>query len=268
MLRIKLRYDDLDAMVQRFAPNVGKSGLFLPTKSIQPVGTEVKFELRLANDTPVLVGLGKVKYVKPPDPANPQAAFGMAIELMRVTREGREVIIRMIERRRAMGLADVAIPMPEDRRGRAAREVETQPRADTSGVVREAMAQFASAPVAEQVLTGSPTQTGPVGTIKDPMVTGAVPIIREPSGPIPVAAATERPSSPLLTSPRPSAHDGRAQGGRRARTRARAREAAARRRPDREGDRAVGSARVGDSRARRAGRRPARACPRARARRW
>src|SRR5690348_11800597 len=91
VLRIKLRYDGLDAMVQKFASNVGKSGLFLPTKSIQPVGTEVKFELRLANDAPVLVGLGRVKHVKPPDPANPKASFGMAIELMRVSREGREV---------------------------------------------------------------------------------------------------------------------------------------------------------------------------------
>jgi len=43
VLRIKLRYDDVDAMVQRFAPNVGKSGLFLPTRSLQPVGTEIKF---------------------------------------------------------------------------------------------------------------------------------------------------------------------------------------------------------------------------------
>src|ERR1700741_437008 len=85
VLRIKLRYDDLDAMVQRFASNVGKSGLFLPTKSIQPAGTEVKFELRLANDTPVLVGMGRVKHVRHPDPDNPRAAFGMGIELMRVS---------------------------------------------------------------------------------------------------------------------------------------------------------------------------------------
>src|SRR5262245_41324460 len=100
VLRIKLRYDDLDAMVQRFASNVGKSGLFLPTKSTQPIGTEVKFELRLANDTPVLVGMGRVKHVRNPDPDNPRAAFGMGLELMRVSREGREVILRMLERRR------------------------------------------------------------------------------------------------------------------------------------------------------------------------
>src|SRR5262245_46928236 len=114
VLRIKLRYDDVDAMVERFAPNVGKTGLFLPTKSIQPIGTEIKFELRLSTDQPVLVGLGRVKASREPDPENPKAAFGIAVELMRVTRESRDLILKMLERRRAMGLAEAGIPMPSD----------------------------------------------------------------------------------------------------------------------------------------------------------
>jgi len=91
VLRIKLRYDDVETMVSRFANNVGKSGLFLPTKSLQPVGAEVKFELRLSDDKPVITGLGRVKASRAPDPANPKAAFGMAIELLRVTRESRRI---------------------------------------------------------------------------------------------------------------------------------------------------------------------------------
>ncbi len=114
VLRIKLRYDDVNAMVQRFAPNIGKSGLFLPTKSLQPVGTEIKFELRLADDSPVLVGLGRVKAVRPPDPNRPRATFGMAVELTRVTRESRELILRMLDRRRELGLTEIGIPMPND----------------------------------------------------------------------------------------------------------------------------------------------------------
>jgi hypothetical protein len=114
VLRIKLRYDDVEAMAQRFAANVGKSGLFVPTKTMQPVGAEVKFELRLANDTPVITGLGRVRAARAPDPANPRAAFGLSIELMRVTRESRDVILKMLERRKQLGLPDVAIPMPED----------------------------------------------------------------------------------------------------------------------------------------------------------
>ena len=114
MLRIKLRYDDVEMMVQRFAPNVGKSGLFLPTRSLQPIGAEIKFELRLSNDQPVLVGLGRVKLVQEPDPDNPKATFGMGVELMRVTRDSRDLILKMLERRRQLGLADAGVPTPAD----------------------------------------------------------------------------------------------------------------------------------------------------------
>ena len=114
VLRIKLRYDDVETMVQRFAPNVGKSGIFLPTKSLQPVGAEVKFELRLATEEPVLVGLGRVKLAKPPDPDDPKATFGMSVELMRVTRESRDLILRILERRRELKLPEIAIPQPSD----------------------------------------------------------------------------------------------------------------------------------------------------------
>src|SRR6187402_2269047 len=114
VLRIKLRYDDVDAMTERFAPHVGRSGLFLPTRSMQPIGTEVKFELRLSTDQPVLVGLGRVQNVKEPDPANPRATFGIGVELMRVTRESRELILKLLARRRQLGLAEVALPRAEE----------------------------------------------------------------------------------------------------------------------------------------------------------
>src|SRR4051794_13499659 len=135
VLRIKLRYDDVEVMVQRFAANVGKSGLFLPTKSLQPVGAEVKFELRLADETPVLVGLGRGKAATAPDPAKPKATFGMAIELMRVTPQSRALILRMLERRKVLGLPETQLPMAADID--AARQ---------AGVV-EGVRDFASGPV-------------------------------------------------------------------------------------------------------------------------
>jgi len=196
VLRIKLRYDDVDTMVQRFAPNVGKNGLFLPTKALQPVGTEVKFELRIANDTPVLVGLGRVKAAKPPDPANPRATFGMAIELMRVTREGRDVIIRMIERRRALGLVDVAIPMPEDLEAAKRADLESAPRADTVAIVKEAMASLAdSAPI---LATPRPA-TAPARAQSEPKPEPLMTAPRTMTGPLAVArTVSDRPSAPML----------------------------------------------------------------------
>src|SRR4051812_40364260 len=152
-------------MVARFAPNVGKSGLFLPTKSLQPMGAEVKFELRIADDTPVLVGLGRVKAAKAPDPAAPRAAFGMAIELMRVTRESREVILKMLERRRQMGLPEIGIPMPSDiDAARRAEVVETQVRDTASAAVPAPTPTFDSGP-SESMFT-APRKSGPIAIAK------------------------------------------------------------------------------------------------------
>lgn len=128
VLRIKLRYPDIDTMIQRFAPNVGKSGMFLPTRAAHPPGTELKFELRLANDKPVLVGMGRVKELRQPDPNNPRVAFGLAVELMRVTRDARDLILKMLERRRQLGLSDVAIPVPNDIEVARRVDVDTSPR--------------------------------------------------------------------------------------------------------------------------------------------
>ena len=166
VLRIKLRYDDVESMVQRFAPNVGKSGLFLPTKSLQPVGAEVKFELRITDDTPVLVGLGRVKAAKAPDPAAPRAAFGMAIELMRVTRESREVILRMLERRRQLGLPEVGIPMPADiDASRRSEVVDTSVKDTASAAVPAPQATYDSGP-SEALLTAPRRQSGSIAVAK------------------------------------------------------------------------------------------------------
>ena len=195
VLRIKLRYDDVESMVQRFAPNVGKSGLFLPTKSLQPVGAEVKFELRIADDTPVLVGLGRVKAAKPPDPASPRSAFGMAIELMRVTRESREVILRMLARRKEMALPEIGIPMPADiDAARRSEVVETQVKDTASAAVPAPTPTLDSGP-SDSLLT-SPRKSGPIAIAKVNVIEALAPeaprrkrpaiheVIESASGPI------------------------------------------------------------------------------------
>ncbi|HEU4731167.1 MAG TPA: hypothetical protein VFT22_24910 [Kofleriaceae bacterium] len=173
VLRIKLRYDDVEGMLQRFATNVGKSGLFLPTRSIQPVGSEVKFELRLADDTPALVGLGRVKATTPPDPDQPKAAFGMTIELMRVTPQSRALILRMLERRRALGLPDISLPTAADID--AARRAEA-----VAGPARD--------------LAGGPVPAGPAAPISS--LAAALP--GAPLGPV----GLDPPGEALLTAPR------------------------------------------------------------------
>ena len=174
VLRIKLRYDDVEVMVQRFAVNVGKSGLFLPTKTLQPVGAEIKFELRLADEAAVLVGLGRVKAVTAPDPLRPHATFGMAIELMRVTPQSRALILRMLERRRELGLPELGLPMAAD--------IDAGRRAEAAHGVTE------QTPVVQPV---APPRVAPIAEPR--------PTLSSTPGPIEAPAA-----EPLMTAPRRS----------------------------------------------------------------
>lgn len=153
VLRIKLRYADVDTFTERFAPHVGRSGLFLPTRAVQPLGTEVKFELRLADDRPVLLGMGKVRMAKAPDPAQPKAAFGLSVELTRVTRESRELILELLARRRQLGLAETDLPQAADidaaKLARAATPVPPEPVAEAAPEpVVEAVPEVSSPSVA------------------------------------------------------------------------------------------------------------------------
>src|SRR5262245_22881757 len=115
VLRIKLRYDDVDTFVEKFAPNIGRAGLFIRSRTPKPVGSEIRFELRLSDETPIVVGLGVVRWIREYDPRRPRAVHGMGIEFMRVTRESRDVLLRVLEHRRKIGLADPGgIPVPPD----------------------------------------------------------------------------------------------------------------------------------------------------------
>lgn len=196
VLRIKLRYDDVEAMVSRFAPNVGKSGLFLPTKSLQPVGAEIKFELRLSTDAPVLLGLGRVKATKSPDPDNPKASFGMAIELMRVTRESRDLILRMLERRKQLGLPDVAIPLPSDiDAARRSDFVDTGIKDPASAAIPAPTAVAESA-ASEALLTAPRRASGPLAVAKSTEIEPLAPEPPRKKRPA-LAELIERASGPV-----------------------------------------------------------------------
>ncbi|MEZ4360681.1 MAG: hypothetical protein R3B48_10900 [Kofleriaceae bacterium] len=113
VLRIKLRYPDIETFIAAFSVNVGRLGLFLPTRALRPVGSDLRFELRLLDDRVALSGFGRVSAVREPHPDEPAAPYGMAIEFRRVTRESRDLVMRMLEHRRAAGMGEPELPLPE-----------------------------------------------------------------------------------------------------------------------------------------------------------
>ena len=91
VVRAKLKFTDRDDFIRGFAPLLSRAGLFIRTKSIKPVGTPVRFEFRLANDTPIFVGEGLVRKEVPFDPLSPQKPCGMLVGLRKLDRNSKSV---------------------------------------------------------------------------------------------------------------------------------------------------------------------------------
>jgi uncharacterized protein (TIGR02266 family) len=99
LVRVRLKYPDVETLVERFAPNVTRGGIFLASREPRAVGSLVRFEISLLNGTLVLAGEGKVSWVKPFDPTTPARPHGMGVSFTRIDPACREMFKRLVDRR-------------------------------------------------------------------------------------------------------------------------------------------------------------------------
>jgi uncharacterized protein (TIGR02266 family) len=112
-LRIRLRYSDVDQFISKFAINISRGGMFLSSRNPKPIGTHLQFEMRLADDSPVIEGSGEVRWIREYDRHQPSQPHGMGIRFIELKPESLGVLERIIEHRRSVGEQDDdSIPEP------------------------------------------------------------------------------------------------------------------------------------------------------------
>ena len=112
LVRVRLKYPDVDTLVERFSPNVTRGGIFLASRDPKPVNTEIRFEVSLLGGTAVLSGEGKVTWVKPFDPAAPARPHGMGVSFTKIDPVCRDMLRRLVERREAVAKAAAGAGAP------------------------------------------------------------------------------------------------------------------------------------------------------------
>jgi molecular chaperone DnaK len=103
LVRVRLKYVDPDAFVERFAANVTRGGVFLASRDPKPVGALVRFEITLINGHSMLAGEGRVTWVKPFTPSEPNRPHGMGVQFTEIEPNTRPMFERLLERREAAG---------------------------------------------------------------------------------------------------------------------------------------------------------------------
>ncbi len=167
-LRIRLRYSDVDQFISKFAINISRGGMFLSSRNPKPIGTHLQFEMRLADDSPVIEGTGEVRWIREYDRHQPNQPHGMGIRFYELKPDSHVVLERIIEHRRSVGEQDDdSIPEP--------RAVESAPGAPAPA---PAVASVVTQPLPEIRLDPAPAAAvappDPVPAAVDPEPSGGV----------------------------------------------------------------------------------------------
>ena len=111
VVRIKLKHRDVNTFVERYSGNISRGGIFIASRTPQPIGSTLGFEFSLAQGDPIIRGEGEVVWVKHFDDRDPDRPHGMGVRFTWLDDESRAIIDRAIafkDQERKMGRAGAA----------------------------------------------------------------------------------------------------------------------------------------------------------------
>jgi molecular chaperone DnaK len=113
-LRIRLAYGSIDELIERYALNVSRGGIFVRTLDPKPAGTEVDLDIALESGDEVIRGKGVVAWTTAPSaPGEPPRDPGMGIRFTTLDPESRALVDRIVGTRGAAAESEEP-PRPEE----------------------------------------------------------------------------------------------------------------------------------------------------------
>ncbi|MBN1204861.1 MAG: TIGR02266 family protein [Myxococcaceae bacterium] len=109
-LLVKLKHSDVGSFAEEFATNLSPGGMFIRTRTPQPVGTPVKFEVQIAGGVRVLRGMAVVRWVR--DATSTEGPPGMGLQFQELDPLTQVLIDRMLQINKAAAAAATPVPAP------------------------------------------------------------------------------------------------------------------------------------------------------------
>ena len=101
-VRCRLNFEDERTFIEKYAPNISKTGIFAKTKKPKAVGEELKFEFLIADGTPVIRGKGEVTWNRRSE-SSTGAPPGMGIKFVSLDEKGKEMVGKVMSFKKTSG---------------------------------------------------------------------------------------------------------------------------------------------------------------------
>ncbi|HSN84604.1 MAG TPA: TIGR02266 family protein [Polyangiales bacterium] len=108
LLSLKIRYKSatLEDFIERYSNDISQGGVFIKAKKPLAVGTLLKFEFLLNDQSPLIHGVGRVVWRRDEEEADADNPAGMGIKFIKMDSESRAVVQRIAEDRGRPGVFD------------------------------------------------------------------------------------------------------------------------------------------------------------------
>ena len=110
-LRIKFKSATLEQFIERYAVDVSQGGIFIRTKEPLPVGTTMRFEFQLRDESPLITGEGTVVWIREQNAGVTGVAPGMGVRFDRLNESSQGVLDEILAHKAARG-ADDSLDVP------------------------------------------------------------------------------------------------------------------------------------------------------------
>lgn len=100
-IELKLRYKSasVDEFAERESGDLSLGGIFIKSDEPLAIGTLLKFEVQLSDETSIISGVGRVVWNRPPEAAGEGAPTGMGIKFVKMDDASRALLEALIEKR-------------------------------------------------------------------------------------------------------------------------------------------------------------------------
>jgi molecular chaperone DnaK len=130
-LLVKLKHTSISSFIQEYAVNISPGGMFIRSREPQPVGTPVRFEVRIADGQRMLKGSAVVRWSRPADDVTGPA--GMGIQFTELDESSQTLVDRMLQLRNER-LSSTQVPAVAPAPGSAPPSIAPRPPAAASSV--------------------------------------------------------------------------------------------------------------------------------------
>ena len=108
LLSLKIRYKSatLEDFIERYSNDISRGGVFIKAKKPLAVGTLLKFEFILQDQSTLIHGVGRVVWRRDGTEADPENPSGMGLKFIKMDPESRAIVQRIAEDRGHPGVFD------------------------------------------------------------------------------------------------------------------------------------------------------------------